>query len=52
LNLAETLWHNLKKEWLNPEDYQDKETLLYAVNHCIANVGEKLSINFSPLNTN
>lgn len=27
LNLAETLWRKLKKEWLNPEDYLQKDTL-------------------------
>jgi transposase len=52
LNLAETLWRKLKKEWLNPEDYQDKETLFYAVNRCMANVGEYLTINFCPFNKN
>lgn len=52
LNLAETLWRKLKKEWLNPEDYRDKETLFYAVNRCMANVGEYLTINFSAFNAN
>lgn len=52
LNIAETLWRKLKKEWLNPEDYRDKETLFYAVNRCMANVGEYLTINFSPFNAN
>jgi transposase len=52
LNIAETLWRKLKKEWLNPEDYRDKETLFYAVNRCMANVGEYLTINFSPFSAN
>ncbi|MBL7993531.1 MAG: transposase [Candidatus Kapabacteria bacterium] len=52
LNIAETLWRKLKKEWLNLEDYQDKETLFYAVNRCMAHVGKFLTINFSPFNPN
>lgn len=52
LNLAETLWRKLKKEWLNPDDYRDKEALFYAVNRCMANVGKELNINFSPFNKN
>lgn len=52
LNLAETLWRKLKKEWLTPEDYRDKESLFYAVNRCMANVGENLGINFCPFNIN
>ena len=50
LNLAETLWRKLKKEWLVPEDYLEKDTLFYATNRCLANVGKKLTINFSPFN--
>ena len=52
LNIAETLWRKLKKEWLSPEDYLSKETLFYAVNRSMANVGGCLSIKFSPFNAN
>ena len=52
LNIAETLWRQLKTGWLNPEDYYDDETLAYAVNRCLANVGNHLKINFSPFNAN
>jgi len=52
LNIAETLWRKLKKEWLNPEDYLDKDKLFYAVNRCLANVGRSLKINFSHFNLN
>jgi hypothetical protein len=52
LNLAETLWRKLKKEWLNPEDYRDKETLFYAINRCMENVGGDLTIKFSLFNAN
>jgi len=50
LNIAETLWRKLKKEWLDPEDYFDKDKLFYAVNRCLANVGVNLKINFSHFN--
>jgi len=52
LNIAETLWRKLKKEWLNPEDYLSKEQLFYATNRCLANVGGNLKINFSHFNLN
>lgn len=52
LNIAETLWRKLKTEWLYPEDYLEKDTLFYAVNRCMANVGNRLTIRFSPFNAN
>jgi hypothetical protein len=52
LNMAETLWRKLKKEWLNPEDYLSKDKLFYAINRCLANVGVNLKINFSHFNLN
>lgn len=52
LNIAETLWRHLKTGWLNPIDYFNEETLAYAVNRCLANVGNHLNINFSPFNAN
>ena len=42
----------LKLEWLDPEDYLDKDQLFYAVNRCLANVGVNLKINFSKFNLN
>lgn len=51
LNLAETLWRKLKKEWLRPEDYICDGTLAYAVNRCLANVGTELVIHYSPFNS-
>ncbi|MDR1091343.1 MAG: transposase [Prevotella sp.] len=50
LNIAETLWRKLKKEWINPEDYLTKDNLFYAVNRCMANVGGNLNIKFSHFN--
>jgi transposase len=52
LNIAETVWRKLKTEWLTPEDYLEKDSLLYATNRCMANIGKKLKINFSPFNEN
>ena len=52
LNIAQTLWRKLKNEWLVPEDYLEKDSLLYAVNRCMANVGINLNIKFSPFNNN
>lgn len=52
LNIAETLWRQLKTGWLSPNDYFDHETLAYAVNRCLSNVGKYLKINFSPFNAN
>ena len=52
LNIAETMWRKLKSEWLYPEDYLEKDSLFYAVNRCMANIGTKLKINFSPFNAN
>jgi transposase len=50
LNIAESLWRKLKKEWINPDDYLTKDNLFYAVNRCMANVGGNLNINFSHFN--
>lgn len=52
LNLAETLWRKLKKEWLKPDDYLEKDKLFYAANRCLANVGKRLTIKFAPFNLN
>ncbi len=50
LNIEEIVWRKLKCEWLRPEDYIDDETLQYAVNRCLANIGKNLTINFSLFN--
>ena len=52
LNIAETVWRKLKKEWLNPEDYLYKDKLFYAVNRCMADSGHNLEINFPHFNIN
>lgn len=52
LNIAETLWRKLKKEQLDPVDYLTKDSLLYAVNRCLAQLGHAWSINFSDFNIN
>ncbi|KAA6326056.1 hypothetical protein EZS27_024792, partial [termite gut metagenome] len=52
LNIAETIWRKLKKEWLDPEDHFDKDSLFYAVNRCLANLGTNLNIKYSKFNEN
>ncbi len=52
LNIAEVIWRKLKGEWLVPEDYSEKDSLLYAVSQCMTNIGNGLKINFSPFNAN
>ena len=47
LNIAETVWRKLKKEWLRPEDYESSDDLTYAVTQCLMNLGGMLKINFS-----
>ena len=50
LNIAETLWRHLKKFWIAPEDYIEKDNLFFAVNRALAAVGTLLSVDFSPFN--
>ncbi len=52
LNMAETRWRKIKKEQIDPEDYLNKETLAYAINRCLAQVGNAWKINFSKFNIN
>lgn len=52
LNIAETLWRKVKIEWLIPEDYLDKDTLFYAANRCMANIGKELNIKFKKFTLN
>ena len=47
LNLAETLWHKLKYEWLQPSDYATTDGLFYRVRQALAAVGTSLKIRFS-----
>jgi Transposase and inactivated derivatives len=47
LNIAETLWRKMKKEWLDPPDYLTEESLAYAINRCLADMGKERRINFS-----
>jgi transposase len=44
LNIAETVWIKLKKEWLNPEDYLEKDKLFYATNRWLAALGTHVCI--------
>ena len=47
LNIAETLWRKLKKEWLDPQDYLSQDHLAYTLNRCLADMGHGQKINFS-----
>ena len=50
LNIAESLWRIMKKNWIVPEDYLEKDSLFYAANRCLANFGKDLLIKFSKFN--
>ncbi|MDR2087074.1 MAG: transposase, partial [Dysgonamonadaceae bacterium] len=52
LNIAETVWRKLKKEWINPEDYLGKDKLFYATNRWLATLGKSVCIKFSHFNKN
>ena len=52
LNLAEVLWRKLKYEWLQVQDYADKETLCYQVRQALAAVGKSLKIAFGDFRQN
>ncbi|CDN30539.1 Mobile element protein [Mucinivorans hirudinis] len=50
LNIAETVWRKLKKEWLDPQDYVEKDKLFYAANRWLAALGKQTEIKFSHFN--
>ncbi len=52
LNIAETVWRKLKKEWLAPQDYAQKDTLFYAANRCLVGLGKVHKINFKKFSIN
>lgn len=52
LNIAETMWRVLKKYWITPEDYLEKDALFYAANRCMSNIGKSINIKFSPFKAN
>ena len=52
LNIAETLWRKMKREWIDPDDYLEKDNLFYAINRFLANVGTNVNIKFSDFNIN
>jgi hypothetical protein len=47
LNIAETLWRELKYEWLQPSDYVTAGGLFYRVRQSLAAVGTSLKIRSS-----
>ena len=50
LNIAQTVWRKLKKEWINSEDYMQKGKPFYAANRWLAALGKQVCINFSHFN--
>jgi len=48
LNIAETLWRELKYRWLKPQDYLETDALFYQVRQALAAVGTLLKIHFAP----
>lgn len=50
LNIIERLWKELKARWIRLEDYQDTQTLFYAINRVPNNIGKNLTLNFKPFN--
>lgn len=46
LNIIERLWKELKGRWLKPSDYENADSLFYAVSMALAHVGNELFINF------
>lgn len=47
LNLIETLWRKMKREWLKPEDYESEATLKNAICTIIKNYDHDYTIDFS-----
>ena len=52
LNIAETVWRKLKKEWLDPQDYTEKDKLFYAVDRWLNALGSQHWIKFGHFNKN
>lgn len=48
LNIIERFWKELKQSWIKPQDYRSADSLFYALNRVLANVGANLKINFKP----
>lgn len=47
LNIVKTLWRIMKGKWLRPQDYTSADTLFYATNRALAEVGKALKINYA-----
>jgi transposase len=47
LNIVETLWRVIKGKWLRPQDYACAETLFYATNRVLVEIGRNLRINYA-----
>ncbi|WP_288615586.1 transposase [uncultured Bacteroides sp.] len=47
LNIVETFWRIMKGKWFRPQDYTSPDTLFYATNRMLAEVGKTLKIKFA-----
>ncbi len=47
LNIAETPWRIIKGKWTRPTDFCSTETLLYAADRALADVGSELKISYA-----
>lgn len=47
LNAIEILWRFIKYQWLQPQDYQNPQTLQKAIYNILTSFGNRYSINFS-----
>ena len=45
LSIIERLWKELKARWIKSQDYLSADDLFYAVNNCLNQVGDKITIN-------
>ena len=47
LNIAEMLWRVLKGKRIRPQDYVNTDTLFYATNRALADIGNGIRINYT-----
>lgn len=52
LNIIEILWRHIKQRWLRAQDYKDFETLQFALQLILMEIGNTCNIEFSNFNKN
>jgi len=50
LNIIERFWKELKQAWIKPEDHASSDSLFYALDRMLANVGKEHFLKFNPFN--